>query len=199
MGSFDMAKSGTIERVLDFWFGRGWETGEIEPEPKWFKKDPIFDDSVKEWFSGMHAQASEGRMDGWMDEAVSALALVIVLDQFPRNMYRGEAAAFKTDGRALMWAAQAVDLGFDDQVPPVMRQFFYFPFEHSEDSQNQAYAVRLFKQFENHPTMARTYEFALRHQAVIDRFGRFPHRNAALGRASTMEEVAFLQEPGSGF
>jgi uncharacterized protein (DUF924 family) len=138
-------------------------------------------------------------MDGWMEEALSALALVIVLDQFPRNMFRGQAQAFGSDRQALMWANHAVDLGFDDQVIPVMRQFFYFPFEHSEDPANQAYAVRLFKQFENDPQLASTYEFALRHQAIIDRFGRFPHRNEVLGRASTMEELAFLQEPGSGF
>jgi uncharacterized protein (DUF924 family) len=189
----------TIDRVLEVWFGDDFRDGEVKTREKWFNKDPIFDQSIREWFGGVHVRACEGRLDDWMESAEGCLAMVLVFDQFPRHMFRGTAAAFASDGRALRAAAHGIDMGFDDQFVPVMQQFFYFPLEHSEDRSNQAYAVKLFKKFESHPELGRTYEFALRHQAVVERFGRFPHRNEALGRVSTACELAFLSEPGSGF
>lgn len=187
------------EKVLRFWFGEDFRTGAIKPQKKWFIKDDVFDQSVKEWFSGTYQQAADGRLDDWMESAEGALALTIVLDQFPRNMFRDTPQAFATDRQALAVAEYAIDRDFDQDVAPVMRVFFYLPLEHSENLANQNRCVQLLQAFAPDPDLRRYYEFALKHQAVIQQFGRFPHRNAILGRESSTEELAFLAQPGSRF
>jgi uncharacterized protein (DUF924 family) len=194
-----MSQVSTVQKILEFWFGEAYQTANLQPQKKWFVKDANFDQTVREWFLGIYEQAAAGRLDDWMMAAESALALTIVLDQFPRNMFRDSAKAFATDSRAFMVAQQAIDLGFDQDVMPVMRVFFYLPFEHSENLDHQNEAVRLFQPFSADPELRQYYDFALRHQAIVTQFGRFPHRNQMLGRVSTAEEIEFLQQPGSGF
>jgi uncharacterized protein (DUF924 family) len=187
------------DRVLAFWFGDDWQTCTPTPQQKWFTKDPTFDKAVKEWFLGTYEQAVEGRFESWMETATGALALTIVLDQFPRNIFRDTAKAFASDVQALMVANYALDRDFDQDLPPVMRVFLYLPFEHSENRDHQNRCVQVLTPFATDPVLKRYYEFALRHQAVIEQFGRFPHRNALLGRPSTPAEIEFLQQPGSRF
>ncbi|MBE9033011.1 DUF924 domain-containing protein [filamentous cyanobacterium LEGE 11480] len=187
------------EKVLQFWFGEDFRRPDLKPQKKWFIKDDIFDQSVREWFSGVYQQATEGRFEDWMETAEGALALTIVLDQFPRNMFRDTPKAFASDAQALMVASQAIDRDFDQDVSPVMRVFFYVPFEHSENLANQHRCVELFQSLATEPALKSYPEYALKHQAVIKQFGRFPHRNEILGRTSTPEELTFLQQPGSRF
>ena len=175
--------------MLRFWFEQS------EPR-QWFSKDPAFDGQVRERFLGLTRQAIQGQLSGWGGEPQSALALVLLLDQFPRQIWRGSAMAFGGDSQALALSQAAVERGWvaaePDQAP---RQFWLMPQMHSEELAVQEAALPLFEQF----TDARTAEFARRHRDVIARFGRFPHRNAALGRVSSAQELAFLQTPGSGF
>jgi uncharacterized protein (DUF924 family) len=187
------------DSVLRFWFGEDWQQVPPRPQQKWFVKDPVFDQSVREWFTGTYAQATAGRLEHWTETAAGTLALTIVLDQFPRNMFRDTPQAFASDAQALRVADYAIDRDFDQDLPPVMRIFFYLPFEHSENLNNQNRAVQLLKSSADDPELGSYYEFALKHQAVIAQFGRFPHRNQILGRESTPEEQAFLQQPGSRF
>jgi uncharacterized protein (DUF924 family) len=187
-----------IDRVLEFWFGQNWQT-DLKPRKEWFQKDPNFDQAVREWFLGTYEQAIAGQLDHWLDGALSTLALTIVYDQFPRNMFRDSAKAFATDSKALMTAQHAIERDFDQDLAPIMRVFFYLPFEHSELLQHQNQAISYLQPFATDPELKSYYDFALKHQAVIDRFGRFPHRNAILGRQSTPEELEFLQQPGASF
>jgi uncharacterized protein (DUF924 family) len=186
-----------VNRILNFWFGDDWS--DLRPRPAWFTKDEKFDHAVREWFLGTYNQAIAGALTGWTEQAESCLALVLVLDQFPRNMFRDTAQAFSTDPQALMAAQTAIAMGFDQDLPPVMRLFFYLPFEHSETIAHQVEAVRLLKPFSQDENLNSYYQFALKHQAIINQFGRFPHRNTILGRPNTDEETAFLQQPGSRF
>lgn len=183
--------------VLDFWFGS--TPSFAERGRLWFGKDPATDASIRERFEATHIAAREGRLEAWLDETASALELIVVLDQFPRNLYREQATAFAADGKARDCARQVLARGFDRGLPACQRMFLYLPFEHSEDLDDQRLSVKLFAQLADEPEMASPYDYALRHYAVIARFGRFPHRNDALGRASTPAELAFLQEPGSRF
>ncbi|MFM2431870.1 MAG: hypothetical protein RLZZ511_3083 [Cyanobacteriota bacterium] len=187
------------DSVLRFWFGEDWQQVPPTPQKKWFVKDPIFDQSVREWFTGTYEQAVAGRLEHWTETAAGALALTIVLDQFPRNMFRDTPKAFASDAQALHVADYALDRDFDQDVPPVMRLFFYLPFEHSENLSNQNRAVQLLQGYADDPELGSYAEFALKHQAVIAQFGRFPHRNAILGRESTPAELEFLEQPGSRF
>jgi uncharacterized protein (DUF924 family) len=138
-------------------------------------------------------------LSGWASTPYAALALIIVLDQFPRNMFRGEARAFESDALALAVARKAVDHGFDSLYRPVERPFAYLPFEHSEDLAVQRRSLALFGSMAHIPESATSIDYARRHYEIIVRFGRFPHRNQVLGRASTLEELEFLKQPGSGF
>ena len=142
----------------------------------------------------MHTSVAALPSEACLSDAETALAAVIGCDQFPRNMFRGTPRAFATDAKALALAEDAIALGFDARVPVVRRQFFYLPFEHAEDRQAQARSVALFA-----PLGEESLRWAQAHKAIIDRFGRFPHRNAILGRASTPEETEFLGQPGSSF
>lgn len=196
--------AGTIQDVLHFWFGPAGDPEHGRMRQAWFTKDPGFDDTLRRRFLAEYEAAAAGMCDGWAVTPDGALALIIVLDQFPRNLFRGSARAFDTDGRARAVADRAIASGFDRQRRPVERLFLYLPFEHSEDLADQHRAVALFESLPvtpDFPQDAReqVIDFARRHRAVIERFGRFPHRNAALGRASTPAELAYLREPGAGF
>ena len=176
------------QSVLQFWFG------EISPA-QWWKADPEFDRLIAERFSEVHRRATCSELFEWRVEPKGRLAEVIVLDQFSRNLYRGTRHAFATDAVALALAQEAVAAEADLALSPEERVFLYMPYMHSESRLIHEVAVRLFRK--NGPR--NNYDFELRHKAIIDRFGRYPHRNAMLGRQSTPEELAFLAEPGSGF
>jgi len=181
----------SADDVLAFWTEAG-------PE-KWYKKDEDFDRTIRDTFLATYEAAAAGRLSPWEKEPDSALALVIVLDQFPRNMFRATPTSFGSDPLALSAAREAVARCFDRKVPALARAFFYFPFEHSEELADQDECVRLFAQWPNEPELASFQDYARRHREVIERFGRFPHRNAVLGRPSTPDETDFLRQPGSSF
>ena len=159
---------------------------------KWFKKVPAFDEAIRLKFEPTHHRAARGEYDAWIETAAGALALVILLDQFPRNLYRGSAHAFATDGKARAVARTAVDAGFDREVEPILRNFFYLPFGHSEDLADQDFGIALCAEAGE----ADNLKWASLHRDIIARFGRFPHRNAALGRTTTPQEQEFLDEGG---
>ena len=190
----DSAKALT-DRVIAFWFSECDDTGAPIRRTAWFAKDDAFDDDIRAQFSDDVTATAEGRHDDMAADPHGALALVILLDQFPRNLFRGTAQAFAADPKARTVADDAIAHGFDHRLPPVMRQFLYLPFEHSENLADQDRAVTLFKAM-NDPELLK---WAVRHRDIIARFGRFPHRNAALGRPGTPEEIAFLDEPHSSF
>jgi uncharacterized protein (DUF924 family) len=185
--------------VLEFWFGAHDRPEFGRPRACWFQKSDAFDALVRDRFLSTHEAAAAGALDAWAARPLSALALAVVLDQFPRNMFRGSPRAFATDARALALAREAVAQRFDDVLLPVQRWFVYLPFEHAEDLDAQRGSLRLFERLATDAAGAGTFTYAMRHYAVIERFGRFPHRNAILGRASTPEEIAFLAQPGSSF
>ena len=189
--------------VLDFWFGPPTDPQHGLTRAEWFRKDPAFDERIRVRFGPLVDEALTGGIDHWLSKPVDALqvlAQVIVLDQFPRNLFRGDARAFAGDGRALLAARALVATGADRTLSGVQRQFAYLPFEHSEDLPHQRTAVQLFTQLAaDEPALAGLVDWARRHHDVIARFGRFPHRNAALGRPATGDEQAFLATPGSGF
>lgn len=174
--------------VLAFWF-------EEATPAQHFGKDAGFDATIRERFAATHAAAACGELAGWRDTPGGRLAEIIVLDQFSRNLFRDDARAFACDGMALVLAQEAVRAGADRDMPAGRRAFLYMPFMHSESRAIHVQAERLFRQ----PGLEGNYKFELKHKAIIDRFGRYPHRNDALGRKSTPEETAFLQQPGSSF
>ncbi len=175
--------------VLDFWF--------VQSRPRqWFAKDPAFDALLWERFLSQTRRALSGELDAWGTEAAGGLALVLLLDQFPRQIWRDTAMAFAGDPQALAESLRAVERGWPEAEPEqARRQFWLMPLMHAEDLAVQEAALPLFERF----TDSRTADFARRHRDVIARFGRFPHRNALLGRVSNAEELAFLQTPGSRF
>jgi uncharacterized protein (DUF924 family) len=192
-----MSDQPTAREVLLFWFG-----GPPEDEKRrknWFEKNAVFDREIRERFLALYEKALGGQLAHWKEHAADCLALIVVLDQFPRNMFRGTARAFAADHLALEAARHAVAQGFDRTLPPLERLFVYLPFEHSERLEDQLRACELIEPLRAFPESADTYRYAEAHRDVIRRFGRFPHRNAALGRASTAEEIEFLKQPGSGF
>lgn len=183
------------EEVLRFWFGEPAGA----PRKAWFEKDPVFDAGIRARFLDLHAAAARGTLASWNETPAEALALIVLTDQFPRNMYRGTAAAFATDPVALTSARRVVASGWDPRMLPVERIFVYLPFEHSESLADQERSLELFKPLEAIPESSDNWSYAVRHWEIVKRFGRFPHRNAALGRPSTAEETEFLKQPGSGF
>lgn len=159
---------------------------------KWFAKNPNFDSAIQLKFEPVHYMAALGRHDKWMESAEGSLALLILLDQFPRNMWRNTGHAFATDGKARQIARHAVATGQDLEIEPALRTFCYLPFEHSEDMADQDESVRLFTALADPDTLT----YAQLHRDIIVRFGRFPHRNACLGRLTTPNEQEFLDEGG---
>lgn len=190
---------GRIRPVLDFWFGEPGSPDDGRARAAWFRKDPAFDDTIRVRFGGLIGEASAGALDGWASGPDGALALLLVCDQFPRNLFRGEAGAFALDPRALAVARRMVADGWDRALAPVRRAFVYLPFEHAESLDDQREAVRLFGTLCDDPEAGQYFEWAVKHLEVIERFGRFPHRNESLGRPSSAEEIAFLALPGSRF
>lgn len=190
------------EAVLRFWFGDPDDPGSEYGQQRrvWFKKDPAFDDTIRRQFLTDYEKASTGALATWRQEPRSCLALVILLDQFPRNLFRGEARSFASDRAARDTANYALTQGYDQQVLPVERIFFYLPLEHSENLADQERSVELVRSLHaTHPGFESSLDYALRHRDVIQRFGRFPHRNEILGRETTSEEAEFLRQPGSRF
>ena len=185
--------------VLDFWFGEVGSPEHGKPRQVWFNKSDTFDDAIRTRFLDLHLRAADGQLSQWTDRSDSLLALIVVLDQFPRNLYRGTGRSFATDTQALAAAQLALDRGFDRMLLPVQRWFVYLPFEHAENLALQRRSLQLFESLRSDPGSAGSVDYARRHFEIIARFGRFPHRNAILGRASTAEEIEFLRQPGSGF
>jgi uncharacterized protein (DUF924 family) len=185
--------------LIDFWFGPPRSPTRFQQRDVWFKADPAFDRQCRDGFEPLRQRAAAGGCADWVREAEPCLALILLFDQLPRNVFRGRAEAFATDPQAREAARIALSRGFDRSLPAAWRQFIYLPFEHSEEPADQERSVRLAAALARDPAFARTLDYARRHQAIIARFGRFPHRNAVLGRKSTPEEEAFLKEPGSSF
>jgi uncharacterized protein (DUF924 family) len=184
----DPSETSAVARVLHFWFA------DLTPG-QWFTPDDSVDRRIAQQFGDLYARLATGVPTAWRERADGVLAAVIVLDQFPRNMFRGLAQAFATDAMALTMAEEGIARGFDRELSRRQRQFLFLPYMHSEDPVHQARSIALFAALEDPEAL----DFARRHQIIIARFGRFPHRNAALGRLSTPEELAFLAEPGSSF
>jgi len=185
--------------ILDFWFGREDEPGYGEFRNVWFQKDEDFDREVQTRFREDHERAANGDLDGWREEAQSALALVILLDQFPRNIFRGDAQTHATDAKAQEVSEHAIERALDRELPAFQRMFLYMPFMHSESVEAQRKSVELFERLRDEPGGPDVTEYAAGHRDIVERFGRFPHRNAILGRETTPEEAEFLTQPGSSF
>lgn len=176
------------KQIVEFWFEQ------LKPA-MWWEKSQRLDEEIRQRFGDLHRQAACGELWHWRSSAQGRLAEVIILDQFSRNLYRDQPQAFAQDGMALVLAQEAVSLGMDQQLPVVQRSFFYMPFMHSESLPMHDRAVALFSV----PGMENSLDYEHRHRDIILRFGRYPHRNAILQRASTEEELEFLLQPGSSF
>ncbi|MBE9078032.1 DUF924 domain-containing protein [Romeria aff. gracilis LEGE 07310] len=185
-------------KILAFWFN--------DPDPQhhygefrqvWFKKDPNFDAQIRQRFLNDYEQAAAGQFASWQEQPRSCLALILLLDQFPRNLFRGRPRSFATDDQALAAAKSAIAHNFDRALIPIERNFLYLPFEHSERLAHQQQSVALFTVLANiAPELQHSLDYALKHRDVIAKFGRFPHRNAILSRQTTAEEDAYLQQHG---
>lgn len=188
--------------LLDFWFLPADDPGHGRYRPAWFRRDPAFDAAIGARFGADVAAALAGEISPDPADAAAVLATILLLDQFPRNLFRDTARAFAGDDRALALATALVSAGRDKNLPPLLRWFVCMPFMHSERLIDQERAVALFaglRREAQDPAFDSAHDYALRHREIIERFGRFPHRNAALGRASTPDETAFLAQPGSTF
>ena len=191
----------TAQDVLDFWFLPRGDAGYGKARPEWFRKDAAFDAEIADRFGALIAQAVAGGLREWdLQGPQGTLARILVLDQFTRNAWRDKPEAFAGDALALAAARALVDSGADRQLAPQERAFAYMPFEHAEDARMQECAVELFGRLaQEHEGFAGMLDYAHRHRGVIARFGRFPHRNTILGRASTPDELQYLGQPGAGF
>lgn len=184
----DSEPQATPKDVTDFWFSP-------EARPHWFTASDAFDAALRQRFTVLHESARGGELDDWAKTPGGALALILLLDQIPRNIFRNSARAFGSDDKALALAKRAVASGFDRALGKDERLFLYLPFEHAEDRATQDEAVLLIEGLKD-PAYT---DYARRHRDIIRRFGRFPHRNEHLRRTSTPEEIEFLKEPGSSF
>jgi uncharacterized protein (DUF924 family) len=187
------------QALLDFWFGPRDAELFGKPRKVWFTKDAAFDAALRDRYAWLWEQARSGALASWDASPHELLAFIIVCDQFPRNMFRADPRAFATDPIALDAARRMVGRGWDEQLISVEKAFAYLPFEHSEDLADQERSVALFCADPNDAVMKGYLDYAVKHRDFIARFGRFPHRNAILGRPSTPEEIEFLKQPGSGF
>ncbi len=200
----------TPATIHAFWFGATADEDDeaaiiARQSALWWKKQPAVDAEIRQRFAPLVGRAAVGELDDWLRSPRGRLALVLLTDQFPRNIWRGQAAAFAFDVLALRWAKEAVARGLDRDARPIERVFLYLPLEHSEELADQRAAVRLFDALagevtpEQRPAFAGYLDYARRHLEIIERFGRFPHRNAALGRETRAAEAEFLRQPGSAF
>jgi len=187
------------DAVLQYWFGPRDSDQWGTMRSLWFAGGEAADTEIRTRFGALHGPACAGELDGWTTSAEGSLALLLVLDQFSRNLHRGSARAFEADAKAVAIANEAIARGFDEQVLPLQRWFFYLPFEHAEDLDAQRRAVALFSALPDDADRQMGVDYAKRHLAVIERFGRFPHRNARLGRSSTADEAQWLAEGGENF
>ena len=176
------------QQVLDFWFT------ELEAK-QWWKKDPQLDNAISQRFKTLHQQASQGELWQWRETAEGSLAEIIILDQFSRNIYRNQAQAFAFDGMALLLAQVAIAKEFDTLLTNTQCSFLYMPFMHSESKTIHEIAVTLYDK----PDLENNLEFEIVHKDIIDKYGRYPHRNVILGRTSTPDEIEFLKQPNSSF
>ena len=196
-----------VESILHYWFGGATDDAEIvrEKSALWWKQDSKVDAEIRRRFEMMLDAEIKNEFASWSSSPRGQLARVLLCDQFPRNMYRDSPRAFDYDERARKLAREALDAGQDKKLRPVERVFLYLPFEHSETVDDQTLSLRLYTALVEYvpetdrPTYQKFLEFARKHKEIIDRFGRFPHRNAILGRQSTAAEAEFLKGPGSSF
>lgn len=203
----DLQALPTADEVIEFWFGElddgGFAAAEVSA--RWWRKDPAFDEGVTARFGALIEALAAGRGEAWRETARGALAYVIVLDQLTRNAFRGTGEMYEADGRALFATTAAIERGFDRGLPVALRTFLYMPLMHAEDRTAQHRCVEVFEALAAELTgdarerVMGNVRFAEQHRDIIVRFGRFPHRNALLGRDSTPEELAFLEQPGSSF
>ncbi len=177
-----------FETINTFWFE------EIDPK-QWWKRDEAFDNLIRSRFSEVHEQAARCELFSWRESPRGRLSEIIVLDQFSRNIYRDQPGAFAQDALALSLSQAAINRGADQDLNATEKAFLYMPFMHSESPKIHAIAITLYSQ----EGLEYNLDFEKKHKAIIDRFGRYPHRNAILGRESTPEEIEFLKQPGSGF
>jgi uncharacterized protein (DUF924 family) len=198
----------TPDTIHEYWFGTDLEDAAVTARQRarlWWSKDPEVDYEIRRRFESCITKAGSGELDNWASNPQDRLALILLTDQFPRSIYRDSAKAFSFDTKALSLAHTGIDAGFDAALHPLEKVFSYLPLEHSESLADQQRSVSLFHKLvddaspNQKPTFAEYLDFAVRHRDIISRFGRFPHRNKALGRISTPEELSFLQQPGSGF
>jgi uncharacterized protein (DUF924 family) len=189
------------DEILLFWFGEPQDDKAYydEWQSRWFNATPQFDQEVRDRFTDDYQRAATRQLTDWQTSPRSGLALVLLVDQFPRNMFRGKSQAFATDALARETALTLIEAGFDHQLLPVERSFVYLPFMHSEALVDQQSSVSLFQQLAQEREYLNSVTYAVQHLHIIERFGRFPHRNVILGRASTPEEAAFLSQPDSSF
>jgi uncharacterized protein (DUF924 family) len=193
--------------ILDFWFGPGRDDAATAGRQAalWWRKNPDTDARIRERFESTVAAAAAGELDNWQERAEGRLALILLLDQFPRNMYRDTPAMYRHDGQARTLCIEGLERQADTGLRLIERVFFYLPLEHSENADHQAWCVDLMRGLvreapaEWEAVFEEFVRFAEAHRRIVDRFGRFPHRNAILGRESSDEERAFLAEPGSSF
>ena len=185
----------TAKDILTFWFGTTDMSADIEKNDLWFKSTPEFDAALIDRFEAVHERAAAGDLDHLRDTPAECLALVISLDQFPRNIYRGTGKAFHTDAKACAESHFALESGHDKALSLEPRKFFYLPLVHSENLADQDMAVEMYRNFDDEKSM----QSAIGHRDAIRQFGRFPHRNEVLGRTSTPEEKDYLAQPGAGF
>ena len=204
-GHFRMDKA---EHVLDFWFGTSGADGSLDPakQKMWFGDGRKYDAEIRKTFGSLHERASRGELDAeWGATARGRMALIILLDQMSRHIHRDTSRAFAQDPAAQKLALDSVTRGLDRELIPAQRSFFYLPFEHAEEIELQNVGLRCFEDLARAvpPAVKKDYDsfyhYGRRHRDIIERFGRFPHRNAVLGRASTPEEIEFLKQPGSSF
>jgi uncharacterized protein (DUF924 family) len=197
----------TPDEVIEFWFGELDDSGlaSADKAKRWWAKDPALDDLIRRRFGALHQRIRAGELESWQQRPRERLAAVIVLDQFSRNMFRDSEGMFASDDQALAMALEGIEVGMDRALPQDLRAFLYLPLMHAEQLEVQDRCVELFEQLhaevegKARERAARSVEFAKMHRDIVARFGRFPHRNALLGRATTAEEAEFLKQPGSSF
>ncbi len=197
----------TPESIIGFWFGDEEDDAAVAKAQSalWWAKSEATDEIIRSRFGAIVEVAGSGELDHWADESHGLLALILLTDQFTRNILRGASESFDYDAKARQWCKSGLGVGVDRELRHIQRVFFYLPMEHSEDIEDQERSVELFRTLadeapsEHRALFGGYVDFAIRHRDIVGRFGRFPHRNKILGRESTPEEIAFLEEPGSSF